>query len=288
MRHASRQTLRLSSGTTLSFLTAGSRAAPPLLLIHGFPSSARTFRHVLPALSEAACVVAPDLPGFGESDVLATPSFPAYADAIAELLQHLSIGPRYIYLHDFGAPVGFEIAMRAPEKVLGLIVQNANAHVTGQGPAWAATRAFWRNPTPANEAQATAHLTFAGTRDQYVAGVPEVIAGRIPASSWEADWEVLQRPGRMETQRALIADYGRYSATFPAIADYLAAWQPPALLLWGRHDIFFDLREILSWMDDLPRMEAHILDAGHFVLETHAPLAAELMLRFLGASDRAG
>lgn len=258
-----------------------------MLLIHGFPSSARTFRHVLPALSEVAYVIAPDLPGFGESDVLGTPSFPAFADAIAELLQHLAVGSLYIYLHDFGAPVGLELAMRAPQKVLGLIVQNANAHSSGQGPAWAATQEFWRNPTPANEAQATAHLTFEGTRDQYLAGVPSDIAARIPASSWEADWAVIQQPGRMATQHALIADYGRYSGTFPAISAYLAAWQPRALLLWGRHDSFFDLRETLSWMEDLPRMEAHILDAGHFVLETHARVASELMLRFLNASGPA-
>jgi pimeloyl-ACP methyl ester carboxylesterase len=282
MHHMTRQRLRLSGGTELSFVAAGEASRPALLLLHGFPSSARTFRDVVPELSRAAHVIAPDLPGFGESDVLPEVSFSAFGQAISELMDHLSIGPRYIYLHDFGAPVGFQIAMQAPEQVLGLIVQNANAHPTGQGPDWAATQAYWAEPSPENEAEATGHLTFEGTRDQYVAGVPEDVAARIPAESWEEDWRVMSLPGRMDTQRALIRDYGNYVDRFDAIAEYLARWQPPALMLWGRHDAFFDLAETLSWMQALPRMEAHIFDASHFLLETHAAEAASLMLDFIG------
>ena len=208
-------------------------------------------------------------------------SFPAFGQAISELLDRLAIGPRYIYLHDFGAPVGFHIAMQAPERVLGLIIQNANAHRTGFGPTWAETLAYWSQPNPENEAAATAHLTFEGTRDQYLAGVPPDVAARIPAESWEEDWRVMSLPGRMDTQRALIADYAHYVARFDAIAEYLARWQPPSLMLWGRHDAFFDLAEILSWMRALPRMEAHVFDAGHMLLETHAAAAASLMLDFI-------
>jgi pimeloyl-ACP methyl ester carboxylesterase len=142
-----RQRLRLSGGTELSFITAGEASRPAVLLLHGSPSSARMFREVIPELSQAAHVIAPDLPGFGESDVLALPSFPAFGQAISELLERLSIGPRYIYLHDYGAPVGFHIAMQAPERVLGLIVQNANAHRTGLGPQWDATD----EPVPVSE-----------------------------------------------------------------------------------------------------------------------------------------
>ena len=207
MHPATRQRFRLSGGTELSFITAGERSQPAILLLHGFPSSARTFRRIVPELSNDAYVIAPDLPGFGESDVLSTVSFSAFGDAISELLDHLAIGPRYIYLHDFGAPVGFHIAMRAPEKVLGLIVQNANAHRTGLGPQWAATQAYWSQPTEENEAAATAHLTLDGTRDQYLAGVPPDVAALIPAEIWEEDWRVMNLPGRMATQRALIADY---------------------------------------------------------------------------------
>ncbi|CAN7726787.1 alpha/beta hydrolase [Variovorax paradoxus] len=273
--------LRLSSGTELAFTTAGEASRPALLLLHGTPNSARLFRAVVPALSQAAFVIAPDLPGHGESEPLPAPSFPAIGQAISELLDSLRIGPRFIYLHDWGAPVGLQIAMQAPEKVLGLIVQNANAHRTGWGPGWAATQAYWSQPTAENQAAATAHLTLAGTRDTYIAGVPPEVAERIPAEHWEEDWRVMNLPGHMDTQRALIADYGNYAARFGAIAQYLEHRQPPALMAWGRHDIYFDLAEVLSWMRALPRMEAHVLDAGHLLLETHADAAVALMLDFV-------
>jgi pimeloyl-ACP methyl ester carboxylesterase len=278
--------LHLSGGTTLSFITAGEATKPAVLLLHGTPNSARMFREVMPALSQAAYVIAPDLPGHGESDVLPSISFSVIGQAISELLDRLEIGPRFIYLHDWGAPVGLQIAMEAPEKVLGLIIQNANAHQTGWGPEWDATRAYWSQPNAENEATATAHLTLAGTRDTYVSGVPLDVAERIPAEHWEEDWRLMNLPGHMETQRALIADYGNYAARFEAIAKYLERWQPPALMIWGRHDIYFDLAEVLSWMRALPRMEAHILDAGHLLLETHPATAVSLMLDFIKHTQR--
>jgi len=281
MNPATRQRLRLSGGTELSFITAGEKSKPAILLMHGTPNSARMFREVVPELSRAAYVIAADLPGFGESDVLPVPSFPAFGQAISELLDRLAVGQRYIYLHDFGAPVGFHIAMQAPEQVLGLIVQNANAHRTGLGPQWAQVQAYWSHPTPENEAAATAHLTFEGTRNQYISGVPSDVAERIPSERWEEDWRVMNLPGRMDTQRALVADYAHYVDRFDAIADYLARWQPPALMLWGRHEPYFDLAEILSWMQALPRMEAHVLDAGHLLLETHSAAAVPRMLDFI-------
>jgi pimeloyl-ACP methyl ester carboxylesterase len=286
MNPATRQRLRLSVGTELSFITAGEASRPAVLLLHGSPSSARMFREVVPELSQAAYVIAPDLPGFGESDVLPTASFPAYGQAISELLDRRAIGPRYIYLHDFGAPVGFHIAMQAPERVLGLIVQNANAHRTGLGPQWGPVLAYGSQPNPENEAAATAHLTFEGMRDTYLRGVPSDVAARIPAESWEEDWRVMQLPGRMDKERALIADYARYVGRFDAIADYLKRRQPPALMVWGRHEPFFELAEVLSWMEDLPRMEAHILDGGHMLLETHAAEAASLMVDFIKRTQR--
>src|SRR5687767_1223703 len=169
MRAATRQRFRLSGGTELSFITAGETSSPAVLLLHGFPNSSRMFREVVPELSQAAYVIAPDLPGFGESDVLPSPSFPAFGRAVSELLDRLEIGRLFVYLHDFGAPVGFHIAMQAPERVLGLIIQNANAHETGHGPTWAATKEYWSKPTKENEAASTAHLTLEGTRDQYIA-----------------------------------------------------------------------------------------------------------------------
>ncbi|KAB1085904.1 alpha/beta hydrolase [Neorhizobium galegae] len=283
---ATPQRLRLSGGTELSFIRAGETSRPVVLLLHGFPNSSRMFREVIPQLSQIAHVIAPDLPGFGQSDVLPRVSFPDFGEAIRELLDRLEVGPRYVYLHDFGAPVGLHIAMNAPEQVLGLIIQNANAHRTGLGPEWAATQAFWADPSPENEAAATTHLTFEGTRDQYVAGVPRDVAARIPAEYWEEDWRIMCLPGRTEVQRALVADYGNHVARFDAIAEYLARRQPPSLMVWGRHDAFFDLAEVLSWMRALPRMETHVLDAGHLLLETHAAEAAALIFDFIRRTNQ--
>jgi pimeloyl-ACP methyl ester carboxylesterase len=278
---ATRKRLKLSDGTELSFLTAGNEANPPVLLLHGTPNSARGFRRVIPVLARDSYVIAADLPGFGESDPLPAASFDAFTDAIAELLEHLAIGPRFLYVHDYGAPVALGIAMAAPDQVLGLIIQNGNAHRTGWGPSWAETRAFWEAPNAQNEAAATAHLTLEGTRDQYVKGVPDDITASISPENWEEDWRVMTLPGRMDTQRALVCDYGHYAERFDAIADYLRDRQPPALMVWGRHDIYFDIAETVSWMEDLPRMEAHILDGGHLLLETHAQPAAALIADFV-------
>lgn len=278
--------LRLSGGTELAFTTAGEASRPAVLLLHGTPNSSRMFREVVPALAQSAYVIAPDLPGHGESDVLPVVSFAAIGDAVSELLDRLGVGPRFIYLHDWGTPVGLQIAMQAPERVSGLIVQNANAHRMGWGPGWAAQLDYWSQPNAENTAAVTAHLTLAGTRDTYVSGVPSELAERIPAEHWEEDWRVMNLPGHMDTQRALIEDYKRYAARFGAIAKYLERWQPPALMIWGRHDIYFDLAEVLSWMRALPRMEAHILDAGHLLLETHAATAAALILDFIADAQR--
>jgi pimeloyl-ACP methyl ester carboxylesterase len=286
MSTAARSSHTLSGGGELSFVTAGDPRQTAILLLHGFPSSADTFRDIIGVLGEVSYVIAPDMPGFGASDVLATTSFNSYATAIGELLEHLDVGPRYIYLHDFGAPVGLRIAMDDPQLLCGLIIQNANAHESGQDGAWAATQAFWSHPNSENEAAATAHLTLDGIRDQYVAGVPPDVADNISPSVWQQDWRVMSQPGRLAAQRALIADYGNYTKKFDSIARYLQGSQPPALMVWGRHDSFFNIAEVVSWMQDLPRMEAHILDGGHFLLETHAAAAVTLMKDFIERTER--
>ncbi len=260
---------------------AGKKENPALVLLHGFPSSSDSFRDVIGPLAEQCFVVAPDLPGFGNSEPIERPSFSRFADVIEGVLEQLGVRTFYLYLHDFGAAVGLHLATRAPERILGLIVQNANAHESGLGPQWAATRAFWAEPTQETATAATAHLTFEGTRDQYVGGVPEDIAARIDPLRWEEDWRVLSLPGRLEMQRALVLDYASHVARFGEIAAYLERLQPEALMLWGRHDAFFELEETLSWMRALPRMQAHVFDGPHFLLETHAAECAALMLEFV-------
>ncbi len=282
------QKIRLSRGINLAFRTAGDSNRSALVLLHGLPNSSRNFRDVIEPLSRSAFVVAPDLPGFGASDVLPKATFAGFADCIEELLSRLNVEDRFIYLHDFGAPVGFQLAMRAPHLVRGLIIQNANAHESGHGPGWAATKEFWAAPNAKNEKAATAHLSFEGTRDTYIRGVPADVAARMDPQQWEEDWRVMSLPGRMETQRSLLVDYGRYVAQFEDIAAYLKAHQPPALMVWGRHDPFFDIAEIQSWLEDLPRMEAHILDGPHLLLETHAAKAAALIQSFLESAAASG
>ncbi|WP_287095471.1 alpha/beta fold hydrolase [Mesorhizobium sp.] len=212
--------MRLSGGTELAYVTAGDPSNPALLLLHGFPSSSRTFRDVIPGLARVAYVIAPDLPGHGQSDVPPTPSFAGISEAISELLAHLVIGRRFIYVHDWGTAVGLQIAMQAPDLVSGLIIQNANAHRTGFGPLWDAALKFWSEPTKENEAAATPDLTFEFTREQYTGGLPEEVAATIKGEPWVEDWRVMNLPGRMETHRALIADYKNHAARFvrsPAI-----------------------------------------------------------------------
>lgn len=268
-------------GAELAVRLAGDRNRPALLLLHGFPSSSATFRAVIGPLSQDCFVIAPDLPGYGASAPVTHPSFARFADLMDGLLAQLGVESFHLYLHDYGAPVGLHLATRAPGRIRSLIIQNANAHESGMGPSWAATKAFWSEPTAEREAQACAHLCCEGVREQYVGGVPEDIAQRIDARRWEEDWRIMSLPGRLETQRALVLDYRSHVARFGEIAAYLEQHQPPALMLWGRHDIFFELDETLSWMRALPRMEAHILDGPHFLLEAHAGECAALMRAFL-------
>jgi pimeloyl-ACP methyl ester carboxylesterase len=268
-------------GVSLQVTLAGDTKAPALLLLHGMPNAARMFLPVIPALAPHCRVVAPDMPGSGGSDVIENATFERIADLIEKLLDRVAGEKRFIYLHDFGAPVGLSIAMRQPDRVLGLIIQNANAHLTGHGPGWAESKAFWAAPNPRNEAATFAHLTYEGTRAQYVDNVPEDIAARMDPQDWEEDWRVMSLPGRLELQKDLIRDHKNHIARFPQIAAYLKQHQPPALMLWGRHDPYFALAETQSWLEDLPRMEGHILDGPHLLLETHAELCALLMKRFV-------
>jgi pimeloyl-ACP methyl ester carboxylesterase len=273
------------AGAELAVRLAGDREKPALLLLHGLPNSSEYFRNVIGPLSRDCFVIAPDLPGFGGTEPVERPTFARFADMLDELLARLGAASFYLYLHDFGAAAGLHLATRTPRRIRGLIVQNANAHASGMGPQWVPVRAYWADPTPEREAEATAFLTLEGTRNQYVGGIPEDIAARIDPRLWEEDWRIMSLPGRLETQRALVLDNRTHVARFGEIANYLARWQPPALMLWGRHDIFFDLEETLSWMKALPRMEAHILDGPLLLLETHAAECAALMSEFV---SRAG
>lgn len=266
---------------TVSTILAGEERAPGILLLHGVPNAARMFNGIIPELAASCRVVAPDLPGFGGSAPIKGATFERLADIIEKLLDQLGVEETFIYLHDFGAPVAIDIAMRRPERVLGLIVQNGNVHESGIGPTWGQVRDFWYHPNAENTAAAFAHLTFEGTRAQYVDNVPDDIAAQMKPVDWEEDWRVMSLPGRIEVQQDLVRDYRWHFERFGEIAAYLKANQPPTLLLWGRHDPYFDIAEVQSWIGGLPRMEAHILDGPHLLLETHSDICADLIGRFV-------
>ena len=272
-------------GLEVFFREAGRPGLPTVLLLHGHPSSSHTFGEVMPTLADVAHVIAPDLPGFGLSS---SPTVGEYdytfenlSRTIENLLDQLEVERFFVYLHDFGAPVGYHLATRAPSRIRGLIVQNGSGHEDGHGEPWEAAKAYWADPTDANRAELGDWLNFAGTRDTYVAGLPDHLRALHPPESWHLDWERMTRPGNIDAQFALFTDYANHVARFDELAEYHQAHQPPALVLWGRHDPYFDVDEVLAYHRALERVEAHIYDGGHFLLETHAAECAALMRAFV-------
>lgn len=271
-----------ADGVQVFFREAGARDRPAVLLLHGFPSSSHTFREVMAPLAEVAHVVAPDIPGFGFSE---PPddyqySFDRMHRTIDAFTRELGLERFFLYVHDFGAPIAYRLAIAHPERILGLIIQNGNAHEEGLGEAWSAVRAYWADPTPERRAALPEYLNFEGTRDQYLS-VPERLAPLFPPESWHLDWERMSRPGGVDIQFRIAMDYADHVARFPEITAYHREHQPPALLLWGRHDAFFEIEEVLAYHRELERIELHIFDGGHFLLETHAAECAALMREFI-------
>jgi pimeloyl-ACP methyl ester carboxylesterase len=272
-------------GLEVFFREAGHPSRPTVLLLHGFPNSSHGFREVMPPLAGVAHVIAPDLPGFGLSSSPTVDEF-AYTFenlswTIENLLDGLGVERFFVYLHDFGAPVGYHLATRAPDRIRGLIVQSGNAHEDGLGEQWDTAKAYWADPTDETRAELPDWLNFAGTRDQYLAGLPEYLRELPPPESWHLDWERMTRPGNLDAQFALFTDYATHVARFDELAEYHQAHQPPALVLWGRHDPYFDVDEVLAYHRVLERVEAHIYDGAHLLLETHAAECAELMRAFV-------
>lgn len=280
-------------GVRLHYREAGVPSATAVLLLHGFPSSSYSFREVLPRLGEHAYVVAPDLPGSGLSD--APPldeyeyTFEHLSYVVEAFLEDLGVERYVLFVTDFGTPVGYHLAMRRPERVLGLVVQNGNVHDAGLHDAWDAPRRYWNDPTEENRDALPDWLNFAGTRDQYLGGLRQELRELHPRESWHLDWERLSRPGHTDIQFQLFYDYRNHVARFADIAAYHRDHQPPCLVLWGRHDTFYDIAEVLAYHHALSDLQAHLFDAGHFLLETHATEVAPLLVDFvLETIERAG
>lgn len=270
-------------GVQLFYREAGRRDAPGLLLLHGQPCSSYSFRHVIEPLAEVARVVAPDLPGFGFTE--APEDYPYTFDAMAEtidaLTRRIGLDRFFLYVHDFGAPVAYHLALANPDRVLGLIIQNGNAHEEGLGPDWIPNKAYWADPTPRNRARLPEWLNFEGVRHTYVGGIPERLVPLMAPEGWHLDWDRMSQPGRVEIQFRIFEDYGRYVARFPEIAAYHRAHQPPALMIWGRHDPYFEIGEVLAYARELDRLDMHIYDGAHLLLETHYRECAALMRAFI-------
>jgi pimeloyl-ACP methyl ester carboxylesterase len=287
VRHSAktRHRERLVRGIRMHYRESGVPATDAVLLLHGFPSSSYSFREILPVLGEHHYVLAPDLPGFGFTDSPPAAEFEYTFAHLSELVDalrtELGIERFVLYVTDFGTPVGYHLATRHPERVRGLIVQNGNAHEAGLGEAWAGARRFWADPTAENRAALGDWLTFEGTRDQYLGGVPPAVQQLFPPESWHLDWERMSRPGNLEAQFRLFSDYSTHVARFDAIADFHRIHQPPCLVLWGRHDRFFDIAEILAYHRALRSVELHVFDSGHFLTETHAAEVSALVAAFL-------
>lgn len=272
-----------ADGLNIFYREAGMPGAPALLLLHGFPSSSHSFRYVMSPLAEVARVVAPDMPGSGftEAPDGYDYTFENMAQTIDAFTEAVGIKRFLLYIHDFGAPVAYHLALARPDRVLGLIIQNGNAHEEGLGEDWDAAKAYWADPTPENRAALPDWLTFEGTRDQYVGIAPDHLKPLYAPEYWHIDWERLSRPGMVDVQFRIFTDYARHVARFPEISAYHRELQPRSLLLWGRHDPYFEVDEVLAYSRELDRLDMHIFDGAHLLLETHSQECAALMREFI-------
>ena len=241
------------------------------------------FRNLIPALADRYRVIAPDLPGFGLSDMPSTANFPygfaTYADVIAQLLTKLHADRYALYVMDYGAPVGFRLALKQPDRVCALIVQNGNAYEAGMGDFWATTRALWADNSEANRDAMRPFLTMDATRMQYLAGVKDV--ARVDPAAWIHDQFFLNRVGNEAIQLDIMYDYRTNVALYPGFHDYFRTFQPPALILWGVADPVFLAEGAQAFLRDLPQAELHLLDTGHFALEDKADEMVPLIRQFL-------
>lgn len=276
------RTLQVSD-TAVFYREAGPAHAPAVLLLHGFPTSSHMFRNLIPALAERYRVIAPDLPGFGST--MAPPrgqyayTFDNLARTIGNFTDAVGLSRYALYVFDYGAPVGFRLAVARPERISAIITQNGNAYEEGLLPAWDPLRAYWRDPTPARRESLRAGLTLDATKDGYFSGVAD--PSLIAPETWAHDQAIIERPGGADIQLDLFGDYRTNVQSYPQWQAYLRRHRPPLLVAWGRHDPFFGPAGAQAYRRDVPKADIHLLDTGHFALETHGTEIAELMQSFL-------
>jgi pimeloyl-ACP methyl ester carboxylesterase len=262
---------------------AGPVDAPVILLLHGFPTSSHMFRNLIPQLADRFRVIAPDLPGFGQTKAPQRGrfmyTFDALADVLAGFVDAIGLSRYALYVFDYGAPTGFRLAMGHPERVTAIISQNGNAYLDGFSDQWGPWEAYWRDPTDANREACRPSLAPDTIRDwQYGTGADPDL---LPPDGYELDIAYMSRPGAEEIQLDLILDYRSNVALYPAFQAYFRRHRPPLLAVWGRHDPAFIPAGAEAYRRDLPDAKIHLLDAGHFALETHHQEIATHMCDFL-------
>lgn len=269
-------------GHEIFYREAGPRDAPTIVLLHGFPSSSHMYRNLIPLLADRYHVVAPDYLGYGRSDAPKasdfTYTFESITSVMVDFLAALDLRRFAIYIQDFGAPVGLRIAARHPEQVTAIITQNGNAYVDGLAPAFLD---FLQTDDPAaREAFARSQLTLDATKWQYLTGVPDPTL--VDPDAWQHDQTLLDRPGNDLIQVAMLTDYHNNLPVYPEIHKYFQESQVPLLAVWGSGDPIFIPAGAKAYQNDLPNAEIHLVDSGHFALETHVDEIADYALDFLG------
>jgi len=275
-----------ADGVNFFYREAGAPDAPVVLLLHGYPTSSHMFRELIPRLAGSYRVIAPDLPGFGFTTVPPERAYHYSFDNLAKtanaFVEALGLRSYALYVFDYGAPVGFRLALAHPERVTAIVSQNGNAYEEGLGGAWDPIRKYWSEPNAANREALRGFLGLEGTKFQYLHGVADPAA--VAPESYFLDDALLQRPGNAEIQLDLFLDYANNLKLYPAFQAYFRQHRPPLLAIWGKHDPFFLPPGAEAYRRDNPNAVIELLDTGHFALETHVEEIATSIRRFLAAA----
>ena len=271
-------------GLDIFYREAGPKDAPVVLLLHGFPTSSHMFRNLIPALAGEFHLVAPDYPGFGNSSMPTVDQFEYTFDHLAEVIdkftEKVGLKKYALYVQDYGAPVGYRLAVQHPERVSALVVQNGNAYDEGlDNDFWKPLKAYWQEKTAEREKPLRGFFTREVTIWQYTDGVRDKEA--ISPDNWNIDQPLLDRPGNVEIQLALFYSYGSNPPHYPEWQAYFRQYQPPMLIVWGKNDEIFPPAGAEPYKRDLKNLEFHLLDTGHFALEEDGDKIADLMRNFL-------
>jgi len=270
-------------GSDIFYREAGPADAPVVLLLHGFPTSSHMFRNLIPALSARYHVIAPDYPGFGQSSApdhkKFAYTFANYADLMDGLMNKLDVKSYAMYVMDYGAPVGYRLALKHPERVSALIIQNGNAYEEGLKKFWDPIKAYWADGSAAHRKALEVLVKPETTKFQYTDGMSDV--SRIDPDNWVHDQALLDRPGNMDIQMDLFHDYGSNVPLYPKFQAFFRERKPPTLIVWGKNDFIFPADGAGPYLRDLPDAEMHLIDTGHFALEDKADEMVPLIRSFL-------